>query len=94
MEQALRTDQVDNVLTLEEISNLAAEGGQSAETLMNVVALVAYFDRTDREHTHSSSAGWIGRNSTCIFSLQAKIFSPASTTSATLVPRVPQMDET
>ena len=47
MEQTLRTDQVDNVLTLEEISNLAAEGGQSAETLMNVVALIAKRFHTD-----------------------------------------------
>ena len=29
------------VLTLEEIGNLAAEGGKPAETLMNVVALIA-----------------------------------------------------
>src|SRR5437763_9125257 len=47
MEQALRTNQVDNVLTLEEISNLVAEGGQSAETLMNVVALIAKRFHTD-----------------------------------------------
>src|SRR5438067_6985978 len=47
MEQALRTNQVDNVLTLEEISNLVAEGGQSAETLMNVVALIARRFQTD-----------------------------------------------
>ena len=60
----------------------------------SVVPLVAYFDRTDREHTHSSSAGWIGRNSTCFFSLRAKIFSPASAKSATLAPRAPQIDET
>jgi starch phosphorylase len=35
------------VLTLEEISNLAAEGGQPAETLMNVVALIAKRFGTD-----------------------------------------------
>ena len=35
------------MLTLEEIANLAAEGGQSAETLMNVVALIAKRFRTD-----------------------------------------------
>ena len=34
-------DEVPDVLTLEEISNLAAEEGQPAETLMNVVALIA-----------------------------------------------------
>ena len=35
------------VLTLEEISNLAAEGGKPADTLMNVVALIARRFRTD-----------------------------------------------
>jgi len=35
------------VLTLEEIGNLAAEGGQAAETLMNVVALIAKRFGTD-----------------------------------------------
>src|SRR6202162_649491 len=38
---------VRNVLTLEEIGNLAADGGQPAETLMNVVALIAKRFRTD-----------------------------------------------
>jgi len=36
-----------NVLSLEEIGNLAAEGGKPAETLMNVVALIAKRFRTD-----------------------------------------------
>src|SRR6266850_1747555 len=36
-----------HVLTLEEIGNLAAEGGKPAETLMNVVALIAKRFRTD-----------------------------------------------
>jgi starch phosphorylase len=35
------------VLTLEELSNLAAEGGKPADTLMNVVALIAKRFRTD-----------------------------------------------
>jgi starch phosphorylase len=35
------------VLSLEELSNLTAEGGQSAETLMNVVAFIAKRFRTD-----------------------------------------------
>ncbi len=35
------------VLTLEEIGNLAAEGGKPAETLMNVVALIARRFKTD-----------------------------------------------
>ena len=41
MEEALRTGQVETVLTLEEIATLAREGGKPAETLMNVVALIA-----------------------------------------------------
>src|SRR5215831_12033780 len=36
-----------DVLTLEEIANLAAEGGKPAETLMNVVALIAKRFGTD-----------------------------------------------
>jgi len=35
------------VLTLEEIGNLAAEGGKPAETLTNVVALIARRFKTD-----------------------------------------------
>src|SRR6201988_4700068 len=35
------------VLTLEEIGNLASEGGKPAETLMNVVGLIARRFRTD-----------------------------------------------
>src|ERR1700739_5001577 len=47
MEQGVRVGEVSSVLTREEIANLAAEGGQSAETLMNVVALIAKRFRTD-----------------------------------------------
>ena len=36
-----------SVLSLEELSNLTAEGGQAAETLMNVVAFIAKRFRTD-----------------------------------------------
>jgi starch phosphorylase len=39
--------EVTHVLTLEEIANLAAEGGQPAETLLNVVALIAKRFETD-----------------------------------------------
>ena len=39
--------EVTDVLTLEEIANLAAEEGQPAETLMNVVALIAKRFDTD-----------------------------------------------
>ena len=47
MEQGVPAGNVNNVLTLEEIANLAAEGGKPAETLMNVVALIAKRFRTD-----------------------------------------------
>jgi starch phosphorylase len=47
MVQEVHTSEGRNVLTLEEIANLAAEGGQPAETLMNVVALIAKRFRTD-----------------------------------------------
>jgi starch phosphorylase len=48
MSQAERILLDDNyVLTLEEIANLAAEGGKPAETLMNVVALIAKRFKTD-----------------------------------------------
>lgn len=41
LDHNVRAQEASHVLTLEEISNLAAEGGQPAETLMNVVALIA-----------------------------------------------------
>src|SRR5437899_8903692 len=47
MDQGVRTGEVRNVLTKEEIQHLAAEEGQPAETLMNVVALIAKRFRTD-----------------------------------------------
>ncbi len=46
-EQGARSSEVRNVLSLEEIADLAAEGGKPAETLMNVVALIAKRFRTD-----------------------------------------------
>ena len=47
MEQVVHTGNLNNVLTLDEIAHLAAEGGKPAETLMNVVALIAKRFRTD-----------------------------------------------
>src|SRR5579871_2480258 len=38
---------VNHVLTMEEITNLTQEGGKPADTLMNVVALIASRFRTD-----------------------------------------------
>ena len=47
MTQTHETTDASLVLTLEEISNLAAEGGKPADTLMNLVALIAKRFRTD-----------------------------------------------
>ena len=47
MTQSLETTDASLVLTVEEISNLAAEGGKPADTLMNVVALIAARFKTD-----------------------------------------------
>jgi len=47
MDQALHTDETRNVLTRDEIEHLAVDGGHSAETLMNVVALIAKRFRSD-----------------------------------------------
>ena len=46
MDQAVRIDE-RSVLSMEEVEHLAVEGGHSAETLMNVVALIARRFRTD-----------------------------------------------
>jgi starch phosphorylase len=47
MEQAVGVTEIKSVLSPEEIANLSVEGGQSAETLMNLVALIAKRFRTD-----------------------------------------------
>ncbi len=47
LEHIDRSREASDVLTLEEIANLAAEGGEPAETLMNVVALIAKRFGTD-----------------------------------------------
>src|SRR5437773_9728891 len=47
MTPGTKTSDDHHVLTLDEIGALAAEGGQPAETLMNVVALIAKRFRTD-----------------------------------------------
>ena len=47
MTQAASIRDESDVLTLEEIANLATEGGKPAETLMNVVALIAKRFHTD-----------------------------------------------
>src|SRR5580658_5516317 len=47
MSQVASARAANYVLTLEEIGHLAAEGGKPAETLMNVVALIAGRFQTD-----------------------------------------------
>jgi starch phosphorylase len=47
LELKQRSEEISDVLTLEEIANLAAEEGQPAETLTNVVALIAKRFGTD-----------------------------------------------
>src|SRR5208282_3452643 len=47
MTEPYEANDANLVLTVEEISNLAAEGGKPADTLMNVVALIAKRFRTD-----------------------------------------------
>ena len=47
MSQTVQTGEASYVLTLEEIANLAMESGKPAETLMNVVALIAKRFKTD-----------------------------------------------
>src|ERR1700676_5592568 len=51
MTDSAQTREAGHVLTLEEIGNLTAAGGKPAETLMNVVALIA-----ERFHTNVCSA--------------------------------------
>jgi glycogen phosphorylase len=81
MEQALHESKVRNVLTLEEIANLAAEGGQPAETLMNVVALIAKRFRTDvcsayllePDRANLVLAATIGLRKECVGSLRMAV---------------------
>jgi len=47
LDQSAQAHDASHVLTLEEIAHLAAEGGKPAETLMNVVALIAQRFGTD-----------------------------------------------
>src|SRR5271165_2779686 len=67
-----------HVLTLEEISNLAAEGGKPAETLMNVVALIAKRFKTEvcsayllePDRTNLILAATVGLRPSCVGTLR------------------------
>src|ERR1700689_4443298 len=69
------------VLTLEEIANLTAEGGKPAETLMNVVALIAKRFRTDvcsayllePDRANLVLAATVGLRKECIGSLRMAV---------------------
>jgi starch phosphorylase len=75
------TRDVADVLTLEEIANLAAEEGQPAETLMNVVALIAKRFGTDvcsayllePDRANLVLAATVGLRRECIGSLRMAI---------------------
>src|ERR1700739_4404313 len=70
-----------DVLTIDEISNLALESGKPAETLMNVVALIARRCQTARfsayllepDRTHLVLAATLGLRPTCIGNLRMGI---------------------
>src|ERR1700730_3226343 len=72
---------ITHVLTLEEIANLAAEEGQPAETLMNVVALIAKRFDTDvcsayllePDRAHLVLAATVGLRRECIGQLRMAI---------------------
>src|SRR5580698_6809651 len=78
MSQPATSYDANFVLTLEEIANLAAEGGKAAETLMNVVALIgkrfktgvcsAYLLEPDR--TNLILAATVGLRPQCVGTLR------------------------
>ena len=81
VEHAPHPPEVSNVLTLEEIGNLGAEGGQPADTLMNVVGLIAKRFRTDvcsayllePDRANLVLAATVGLRRECIGSLRMAI---------------------
>src|ERR1700676_3130598 len=72
---------VADVLTLEEVANLAAEEGQPAETLMNVVALIAKRFDTDvcsayllePDRANLVLAATLGLRSSCVGTLRMAV---------------------
>src|SRR5260370_4214231 len=81
MSQAALARDASHVLTLEEIGKLAAEGGKPAETLMNVVALIAKRFETDvcsayllePDRANLVLAGTVGLRPQCIGTLRMVI---------------------
>src|ERR1700758_5866619 len=81
MEQGVGGSEDSRGLTRDEIANLAAEGGQPAETLMNVVALIAKRFRTDvcsayllePDRANLVLAATVGLRKECIGSLRMEV---------------------
>ena len=81
-EQGVGVSEASSVLTREEIANLAAEGGNSAETLMNVVALIAKrFDANvcsiyllEPDRANLVLAATVGLNKKCVGVLRMGIY--------------------
>ncbi len=81
MEPAVEANRLTNVLTVDEIAHLAAEGGQPAQTLMNVVALIAKRFRTEvcsayllePDRANLVLAATVGLRKECIGSLRMAV---------------------
>src|SRR5580700_6259824 len=81
MTQSYDAADASHVLTLEEITNLTEEGGKPADTLMNVVALIATRFRTDvcsayllePDRSNLVLAATLGLHPRCIGSLRMPI---------------------
>jgi glycogen phosphorylase len=79
--EVVQAGKVSSVLTMEEIANLAAEGAQPAETLMNVVALIAKRFHTDvcsayllePDRANLVLAATVGLRKECIGSLRMAV---------------------
>jgi len=91
--EEMAVDEVRKVLTKEEIANLAANGAQPAETLMNVVALIAKRFRTDvcsayllePDRANLVLAATVGLRKECIGSLRMEVHEGLTGLAAELV---------
>src|SRR5580704_4226908 len=81
MSQSTQAREAGHVLTLEEIAHLTAEGGKPAETLMNVVALIAKRFHTDvcsayllePDRANLVLAATLGLRSSCVGTLRMAV---------------------
>ena len=80
-EHSVRASEVKSVLSMEEIGNLAADGSEPAETLMNVVALIAKRFSTDvcsayllePDRAHLVLAATVGLRRECVGNLRMAV---------------------